>query len=338
MPAKITLDNLDRATKKVAETETEGRPVPQAILFAMLSRGVIDLAKQCRGTVATVALLPLTAGVGAAIAMALSTLASRAFGIAARVLGASWSDAFLVVPGVLLLFAVYYCVLIKWGLGGTIWATYRRGAYFAIEFRRLQPALGCGGGSTDLLGFILGLAFGCQVAVVAHHSDHLGLGLGDASVGNCALLAVDNLLHGVLLDTCEIYDLHLTEKVRHGFWSGTVFYLCRALYDVCVLFIAINLYRSLGTTHIPALAARYARQPGVAELVAYLDACCDRQTRWQKSFPDEYTFFRLSSALLSADDKVAQTLATAFPHLDLLPEVRSLLVDSSGSPVFRRVR
>src|SRR5262249_31379828 len=90
-------------------------------------------------------------------------------------------------------------------------------------------------------GFFFGACFGFQVGLHYFTRNHGGLAIA-GGLGECFLLSLDNVCHGIFLDTFELYGINLAGKIEHDYFSASVFYVFRLAYDVVACLTAYQVY------------------------------------------------------------------------------------------------
>jgi hypothetical protein len=180
-------------------------------------------------------------------------------------------------------------------------------------------------------GLFLGCAFGFQWGLIYFTHDHAGLPV-EGGFLESFLLTLDNLSHGVFLDTFELYGLHLGPKVEHSWRSASVFYAFRLAFDALVLLILYGAYQRYRIGHLFWYLPHDLARPD--DLLGWLDAVCQDQHKWPARFVDEFLFLVLAKEYARGNYELVRQVSRQFPWLTVARPVRNLFRDADGEPIF----
>ncbi len=198
-----------------------------------------------------------------------------------------------------------------------------------IQLGRLDAIFRLSAPATTL--FFLGVLFSLQVGLLYFMPDHLGI-TQEGTLVECLLLTTDNLCHGVFLDTFELYDIHLAEKVTHDWWTATVYYLFRISFEAFALIAAYQLWRHYAMRRLFHALPRHWRN--VDFVLQWIEEATRTEGDWAREFLDEFLFLVLTGAYLSGDDEMVRDVDRRFPWLRIREDVRRLYVDEYGDRLF----
>lgn len=195
---------------------------------------------------------------------------------------------------------------------------------------RLDTVLGWG--HPTAIGLYLGVLFGLFWGLLSCTNDHGGLEI-EGGFWETGLLALDCLCHGLFLDTFELYDIHIGEKVTHTFQSATVFQLFRIGADALLLLFAFEIYQRWRMRRFflgyPQDATR------VEEVLRWMESTFADRDRWAQRFVEEVLFLALLKEYIRGNVEVVRTMSGQFPWMKTTGEVRGLFLDEEGKEAFR---
>lgn len=181
--------------------------------------------------------------------------------------------------------------------------------------------------------FFFSVLLSSQVGLLYFLPDHLGVA-EEGTFLECTFLTLDNLGHGVLLDTQEIYNIHFANKIEHNFWTGTVFYGFRLGYEASLLLAAYQLWRHYSMRRLFRHVPRHWRN--IEFVTEWIDLAMRTEGDMAREFLDEFLFLVLVGAFLTGNDAMLRDVNHRFPWLRIDEEVRKLFVDSHGHRLFER--
>jgi hypothetical protein len=185
-------------------------------------------------------------------------------------------------------------------------------------------------GAPGTLALFLGFSFGAMWGLLWLTPNHGGLPI-QGYFFECFFLTLDNLLHGVFLDVCELYDIHFGEKVVHTFWSATLFNLFRLTFDALVILL---LYEAWQRWRLRRLFSDMPDYYDVNAFLFWLAKTCADRSRLPAGFLDEVMFLVLAKEYLSSNFAFVRQLSQQFPQLPVVPRVRALFRGPNGEIVF----
>lgn len=298
----------------------------QRLAFALLARTLQEYRGDRVVFILALLFIPLLFVAGLAFAVLTMSLAAWTIALVDR--GGSGSSTALLyaVPFLVLIFARGLRSLAE---EAKIPFQVREGAIDGWRLGRLDEVFQVAAPST--LGLFLGCCFGFMWGLLYHAAGHTGLAI-DGSLGTCFLLTLDNFLHGVLLDTCELYDLRVGEKLTHTTLSATVFYLFRLAFDALVLLLGYELFQRW---RLRRFFAGYPWDPQrVEEVLAWLEAACADRDRWPRRFFDEFVFLVLVKEYIRGHFTLVRQMSEQFSWLAVPEPVRRAFIDAEGKAVF----
>lgn len=265
----------------------------------------------------------------------------------------------LAVP-VLLLLGVGLSVAVTWGLSWLArlagdWVLYAPVAVFVLAARALKSSAEESAFKAELhegrmdhwrlgrlkdifhvgepasLALYFGGCFGFQWGLLAGTSSNAGLDLG-AGWGQCLLLTLDNLCHGIFFDFCELYDLNWGPKLKHTTWSATVFSTFRLTYDALVVLFVYVLYQRFRLRRLMWYVPNDPRSFG--DVMAWLQYTCSSREQIPARYTDEMLFLILVKEYLAGRFALVRGMSEQFGWLKVDPAVRRLFRDNAGKVVF----
>jgi hypothetical protein len=199
----------------------------------------------------------------------------------------------------------------------------------AFKLGRLEEMFQVAGPAT--IGVFFGVFFGVQHAVLMFTPSHVGLPI-DGDLGECFLLTLDNVCHGVFLDTFELYNLHWGKPLVHTFYSATVFYAFRVGFDAMIFLIAYGLWKRFRMTRFFYDFPRDERD--VAGVLDWISYRCGDDQHWPRRYHDEVIFLLLSKAFITGDEEFVRGLSGSLRRLQVTREVRELFRAKDGAVLF----
>jgi hypothetical protein len=324
---KTTLEELgwepDPKVRALLEQKSLSDLLPnQRILFALLVRTFVDLKAANDQWLKTVLKIPLL--IVATAALFYLPMAALGYGLTllSRVTG-EW-----------ILYLIYLVPLAAVAVGLAL-KTYKTEDAVRLfetgdEPNRLVDSLWLGRMTGFLnplmsaaIGIFLGVALAAQVAVLYYTPNHGGLKI-EGGFWECVLLTLDNLCHGVFLDTFEMYDIQLHEKVSHSTFSATVFYLFRLGFDALFAVMIYFLYRRFSTRH---MLDKFPGERTTPEaLTDWINELCHEEKAYPRHYFDEFMFLMLAGYYLQGDYDFIYKVSYQFPRLLIDSKVRYLFV------------
>jgi hypothetical protein len=150
---------------------------------------------------------------------------------------------------------------------------------------------------------------------------------------DCWLVTLDNVCHGIFLDTFEIYKITLGEPVEHTFFSATVFYAFRLSYDA---FFVLLLWEAYQRFRLRRLFGRISSDPrDVAGVICWLETCAGDRQSWPRRYFDEFIFILLARGYLNENYQLVEEVSRQFPWLAVDEEVRTLFRRPDGKLLFQ---
>jgi hypothetical protein len=179
---------------------------------------------------------------------------------------------------------------------------------------------------SQMLFYLMGFStlFGLQVGLQAFTDGHLGLPI-EGRQAECFWITLDNLCHGVFLDVCELYDLRLTDKLTHSFWSASVFLFFRLGFNAMLVLAVYHFVWYLRLRHF------FRGYPEDAELTpATLSAWVRRlaadERHWAHTYSDEFIFLLMVDEYLQGHDYTVRSLHHRFPQLSISDKARNMFI------------
>lgn len=294
---------------------------PQRLAYALLASSLDRIRPDPVGTALGYLFVPVSAaaGAGAAVlAMGLAALAVRGLG------GGGW--VLYALPLTLIYAFKLMADVVKEGSVGFV---VDGGRVVGWTLGRLRAVFSVGEPAT--LGLFFGAAFGMQWGLLLWAPGHGGLPI-EGGAGETFLLTADNVLHGVLLDFAELYDLRVGERVAHTTGSATVFAVSRLAYDAIALLFAWEVYQRV------KMRGFYRGFPAdlrrADDLLAWLDGACADPVHWPRRFFDEFFFLVLVKEYVRGRYDLVRGLTAELGWLRVAPDVRALFRGPGGEPVF----
>jgi hypothetical protein len=188
-------------------------------------------------------------------------------------------------------------------------------------------------GQPGALALYFGACFAFQAGLLYFAPEPMGLA-GGRVFSHCWLVALDNVCHGIFLDTFEIYKITIGDPIEHTYFSSTVFYAFRLSYDA--LFVLL-LWEGYQRFRMRRLFARLPSNPRDISGVCYwLDRCAIDRQSWPRRFFDEFIFLLLVRGYLNGNYRLVKEVSRQFPWLAVDDEVRALFVNTDGEVVFQK--
>jgi hypothetical protein len=188
-----------------------------------------------------------------------------------------------------------------------------------------------GGAAPTTYGSLLGAVFGIQVGLVYLTPNHAGIETS-GTLSHCFLVSLDNLCHGVFLDTCELYNLYFTNRITHNWFSATVFYILQLGYDVLAALILYEIYQRFRVYRLLRGYPSDARRPG--PVIGWIEKTCASPEGWMRQFCDEFLFLLLVTHYLRGNFDIVRELSRQFSWICVSDHVRAMFVDHSGKVIF----
>lgn len=202
-----------------------------------------------------------------------------------------------------------------------------KGAVERMTLGRLDDIFNFGApGNT---GFWLGAAFGFQFGLLHFTPNHGFLPI-DGGFGQCFLLTLDNLCHGLFLFLFDIFNIHLAGRFDHGTWSGTIFYFFRLAYDALALLLVYQLYQRWRLRRL----FRNYYSGDAASLATWIEERVADEFGWPGRFFDEFMFLALAGQYLRGNFDFVRQVSRQFPRLRVTARVRDVFVDLKGQLLF----
>lgn len=320
--------SLHPATANLAAQHGAGLGASQAALYGLLVAGFQRLRAGhsslfpvlCFGS-------PLGLAVGFGISSLLILIVYGLLRLATYF--AAWPmSLFYAFVLVLLALSLGMALFLRYVGGDRIQLKHEDGLARRIHLDRIDDSLGDGApiGIAGLIGF----AFGLQTHGLYFHGDHLGLHI-DGTWWECFLLSVNNLFHGMFLGLADLYKLNLAPPVEQSWGAMTLFAAFRVTVDAFLFFLVVALLYRHRVRHLVTSADALTAAPAPDKLIEYLRKACYQNTRWRKTFPEEYVFLCLCEKYLSGKFDECRVLGELFPDLELPTEVRALFVAPDGA-------
>jgi hypothetical protein len=183
-------------------------------------------------------------------------------------------------------------------------------------------------------GFFLGACFGFQVGLLYFTFNHGGLGEA-GGLGHCILLTVDNLCHGIFLDTCELYDINFAGRVEHGWVSATVYYIFRIAFEASAFLLAYQIYQRRHARHL--FDDYPENDDDRAQFADWLVKVFGDKHGWPRRYFDEFMFLLIAGYYLQGNNERVRQLTQEFPRLRVASDVRAHFVDEKGTVIFESV-
>jgi hypothetical protein len=273
------------------------------------------------------AIAPIGAAVLAVAGYLFMMLAYWLFTSVGWLLG-DWTDNLPYVVPLLLALAIRYVE--PWMQESEVKFEVREGRYDGFDlgrigdiFRLSMPAL---------LGIFFGLLFGMQVGLIHYTRNHVGLEV-EGGLGQSFLLALNNVCHGVFLDTFEIYNINLAGRIQYGFWPGTLFYIFQLGYDLLAALIFYSIYQRYALRKV-LRGMPDPNEDSAATWLAWIQNLCAHRNRWSRKFFDEFLFLAMAEAYVRGQFEAVRVIGDQFPRLLVSREVRRMFVGPNGEALF----
>ena len=174
----------------------------------------------------------------------------------------------------------------------------------------------------------MGFALAIQTAMVWLHSGHMGYAV-DITFMKSFFISLDNLLHGVCLDTFEIYGLTIGQSVESlPFVYKSFVFVFRLIYDACFLTIGFLLFKRF---QMKALIMKIPSNPTMQQFKEWMASVTQSQTGWLSSYTEETMFIVISNHYIHQRHQEVKILAESFKHLSVSNPVRGLFIDDETS-------
>lgn len=316
---------------KAAEApELAGLRQPQRLLYALLHAGLREAASGSRyGIGSTLLATPVRILRAVVVGLFWFGLMIYLVTLAATYFGAWVNWGLYLIPVMLLLLAL----VVRWGSSidsSTISLNYK-------DHTDDAPAMNLSIGKISDLAHGPnqwaaggGAVFAMEWCMLWLAHDNLGIDVAGGFLG-AFWLTVDNLCHGVFLDTFELYGLGVAEPVPLNWLTATVFFGFRLSYDACLLMFLIELYQFRNLARV--LDDYPANPPGDASPVSTLAAWIQRTSAapkdWSRHHVDEFQFLFLCSLYLRGKYADVFEFSRHFAKLSINEDVRELFLDES---------
>jgi hypothetical protein len=304
-------------------------PPPRRVVYALLVAALEKLRPHLLGSILSALIIPFFVVFAIAVGFALMGVVHLAAVALASIGIAAGHILLYLLPGFVILSAYYFKQSSK--LDPITLGRNETNKVDHIKLGRLDGIFNVASPATSL--FYFGVLLSSQVALLFFLPDHLGVSREGTFV-ECLLLTLDNLCHGVLLDTFEIYDIHLAGRVQHDWWSGTVFYFFRISYEAFLLIAGYQLWRHYSMRRLFRRLPNHWRS--VDFVIEWIEHASRTEGDWAREFLDEFMFLSLAGAYLAGDDDMLRDINRRFPWLRIDEEVRRLFVDRHGERLFER--
>jgi hypothetical protein len=317
---------LSDAAREIARGHRLGAMTDaQRAVYALLARGLAEVRPRPVHTVLAFLFVPVMTAVGVGLGLG-------GMGLAAAVVGAAGDGGWVLYAAPLgLLYLVKLTVEVM--KAGAVGLELDRGRADRFRLGRLNDVFSAGAPGT--LGLFFGVAFGAFWGLLVWSPGQGGVGAA-GGVWSCFLLAADNVLHGVLLDAAELYDLRVGDKVTHTTASATVFGIARLAFDGLALLFAWEVYQRVGLRRFYNGFPDDPRRPD--DLLAWLDRTCGDRGDWPRRFADEFLFLVAARAFVRGRYEVVRGLTADLGWARVAPEVRALFRDPAGAGLFAPAR
>jgi len=187
---------------------------------------------------------------------------------------------------------------------------------------------------TTVVGASIGALFGAQTAALFYSSNHLGLSF-DGNFVSCLMISLDNVCHGIFLDSFELWKLSVSDvDYHHTFVSATMFLIFRIMFDV---FFVLVFFHYVQRSRMSQLFDRFPadRLLDPTALVNWIGSITkDDETRWHDRFTDEIIFLGIVRAYIQGDFELVRQLSHQFPQVEVDDSIREMFVDSGGNVIF----
>ena len=178
---------------------------------------------------------------------------------------------------------------------------------------------------------ILGICFGIQHALLMLTPGHFGLPL-DGTFTECFLLSLDNACFGVFLDAFELYGINLGEPVEHTWYSATVFFAFRLMYEALTILIIYAYWKRYRMRRLFRSLPQSTR--AVDDILDWIAGQCRNRNRWPTLYHDEFVFLLLCKSYVEGDDEYVRHLSRDMSSLMVEQPVRDLFRSRSGEVLF----
>lgn len=201
-----------------------------------------------------------------------------------------------------------------------------RGEIRGISLGRLEEALG----DASIYLIFLATVFGFQAGTLYFTDNHGGLP-GVHGLGECIVLTLDNLCHGVFLDLFELYDIHFGPKIEHTLLSSTVFQGFRLAFDALAIMALYGFYQGFVLRRfIRTIPTAYE---DVENCIDWLDHACENR-RIYLNYREELFFLMLAGQYLRGRYEFIREATSKLPALEIAKNLLALFVDDEGRVAF----
>ena len=315
--------DLTPATRNIADAGYVPALTPHQLFVYALLRRTFDVYRAgCILIALGLAIVPMLAVVGAILGF-VAMLAACAC------LGWLGQPATLVLHGVPFLVLLYARALQKVGREKAVGFLWDNRQVDRLVLGRIDDAFRCS--APGSLALFLGVFFGFQHGLLYGTAHHGGLDI-EGGFWECFFLTLDNVFHGISLNTLELWDVSLAGTVKHGWWSALGFELFRLAYGVLVLLMGFELYQRWSMRF---LFENYPKDnPGWERLADWLLMTSDGRHGWPRRYFDELVFLVIAGHYLRGNYPLVRQLTQQFSRIRVEAEVRVLFIDERGNPIF----
>jgi hypothetical protein len=142
------------------------------------------------------------------------------------------------------------------------------------------------------------------------------------------LLTLDNMLHGVLFDFCELYGIHFGPEWEHNARTATVFLVFRIAFDGL---IGVSLYLWYRSHEVQQIIKECPEEiTRRSELCVWIDDVLRDKANWTREFGAECVFLQMVRAHLENRFEDVIELARVLPAVQITPTVCNLFRDANG--------
>jgi hypothetical protein len=145
------------------------------------------------------------------------------------------------------------------------------------------------------------------------------------------LLTIDNVLHGILFDFCELYDINFGPAWDHNVSTATVFLLFRVAFDVLIGVALYLWYRNHEVQQFLEDCPTQTANP--SQVGAWIDDLMRDPAHWTRHFGAECVFLQMVRLLLENQPEHVAELNTVLPAVQISPAVRNLFRTADGSKI-----
>ena len=144
------------------------------------------------------------------------------------------------------------------------------------------------------------------------------------SLSDSLLLTLDNVLHGILFDLCELYGIHFGPDWEHNLQTSTLFLLFRVAFDVLV---GVSLYIGYCSREVQLFLRDFpADSDRRSEICLWIDDRMRDSANWTRQFGAECVFLQMVRMFLEGRNDDVRELDHVLPAVQITPAVRSLLL------------